>query len=415
MSRLHQSDSLGLRVALISGSYPDIKCGIGDFTGQLANALTDRADEVHVITSEGAAQPHDGKVKVHATVSAWTRRSLSTILQTLRVIKPHIVNIQYPTQQYGRHLAVNVLPWVINKRLQIPTVVTIHEFSSFTNFGRSRLAITAMLGQAVIVTNEVDKSLLHKWIGNTPPAGLVPIGSSIPNSPSPGYQRSEQRERLGVNPTTIVLAFFGLISPSKGLDTLLDAFTFACSQSPDLDLKLWILADHKSSAPGYDAYHSAFVKHLTNLPHRDRVFWSGYLTPPILTDHLLAADIAVLPFDDGASLRRSSLLAMLGHGLPVISTHEQNTLNNELNESRGICLVPPGNAHELATVILQLATNTERCATVGRNAQAFSQQFNWPGIAEQTNDVYLQLVPAVYRKIQSERTMQRSHKGDNSQ
>ena len=50
------------------------------------------------------------------------------------------------------------------------------------------------------------------------------------------------------------------------------------------------------------------------------LIWTGYLEPPEVSAALLSADMAVLPYADGASFRRGSLLAVLAHGLPVITT-----------------------------------------------------------------------------------------------
>ncbi|MCX6023909.1 MAG: hypothetical protein NTZ05_19705, partial [Chloroflexi bacterium] len=52
--------------------------------------------------------------------------------------------------------------------------------------------------------------------------------------------------------------------------------------------------------------------------------WTGHLPLPEVSAHLLAADAAVLPFTDGASFRRTSLLAMLAHGLPLVTTSPEH-------------------------------------------------------------------------------------------
>src|SRR5690606_22549500 len=47
---------------------------------------------------------------------------------------------------------------------------------------------------------------------------------------------------------------------------------------------------------------------------------TGWLPPEAVSAHLQACDVVVLPYRDGASLRRGSLLAALVHGLPIVTT-----------------------------------------------------------------------------------------------
>src|SRR5207237_4253820 len=51
-----------------------------------------------------------------------------------------------------------------------------------------------------------------------------------------------------------------------------------------------------------------------------RVIQTGWLDPAALSSYLLAADVALLPYADGASGRRGSLLACAEHRLPIVST-----------------------------------------------------------------------------------------------
>ena len=52
----------------------------------------------------------------------------------------------------------------------------------------------------------------------------------------------------------------------------------------------------------------------------ERVVRSGFLSAEAVSAYLLAGDVALLPYVDGASPRRGSLLACAEHGLPIVST-----------------------------------------------------------------------------------------------
>lgn len=378
-----------MHIALVCGSYPPRKCGVGDYTARLAEALAAAGQQVTVITSAGPAPPDEGGVRVLRTVSEWDVPGVAGVVRLLGAAGVDVVNIQYPTQEYGRRPMVNLLPWLVRAQLRLPAVATVHEYGSYRVPGRLRLALTARLSRAVIATNRAEAELLERWAGG--PAArytTIPIGSNLPCAPPAAFSRPELRARLGAGPNTVVLAFFGFISPSKGVELLLPALARALALDPHLDLQLWLLTDREPAAARYQAYHAAFAQALGGSVHAGRVVWTGYLEPAQASAHLLSADLAILPFLDGASLRRGSLLAALTHGLPVISTTGTSTAGDGLGRACGVQLVPAGDAQALADAILALARDREARATLAAHARHFAGQHSWGPIADRTLAVY---------------------------
>ena len=143
---------------------------------------------------------------------------------------------------------------------------------------------------------------------------LIPIGSNIAVAPPEGYDRAAWRARLGIGADATLLAFFGLISRTKGLDTLLDALA-------RLPARFHLLViGGAATAPEDRAYAEAIRQQIVELGLDQRVTITGHCAEADVSAHLLAADIAALPFADGASFRRGSLLAALAHGLAVVTT-----------------------------------------------------------------------------------------------
>ena len=65
----------------------------------------------------------------------------------------------------------------------------------------------------------------------------------------------------------------------------------------------------------------------------DRVHWTGFAATDHVSAHLLAADMAVLPYRQGANLRHGSLHAALAHGLPIITTRPPDGSSGALAEN----------------------------------------------------------------------------------
>jgi glycosyltransferase involved in cell wall biosynthesis len=87
-----------------------------------------------------------------------------------------------------------------------------------------------------------------------------------------------------------------------------------------------------------------------------------------------------MPYVDGASLRRGTLMAGLAHGCPIITTTPQEALP-ELVDGRDLCYVPPEDSTAAATLIAQLWGDPSRRVALGNAARQASSQFTWSTIA----------------------------------
>jgi glycosyltransferase involved in cell wall biosynthesis len=118
---------------------------------------------------------------------------------------------------------------------------------------------------------------------------------------------------------------------------------------------------------------------------RDRIHWTGYLAAEQLSHYLSFADMIVLPYDDGASLRRTTLLNALAHRRPIIST-------GSIPPSAGVVVAPVCDAAALATSIKTLLNNPADLSTLDAQAAESAALFQWPTIAAQTLDLFKTLL-----------------------
>ncbi len=123
----------------------------------------------------------------------------------------------------------------------------------------------------------------------------------------------------------------------------------------------------------------------------DRVHWTGFLPPMRVSTYLAASDLIVMPYRDGASLRRGTLMAALAHGRPVITTHPSPEIA-EFRHGENLWLVPPDDAATLVQAITALSTDSDTRLQLSRGAVALGQQFSWASIAAQTADYFRELV-----------------------
>lgn len=408
-----------MNIVLLSAEYWPTPGGVGDYTAQLGAelALTGHAVTVWTIQS-GQLVALDPTARHHVVEAygpaRWDWSCWRAVIQALQQIQPDVLHIQYQTGAYGMHPAINLLPWRIRRLAKRPRlVVTAHDLLLPYLFPKATLVrhwVTHRLLEdcdAAIVTNPDDLAALvgppgavtntaaettARFTGElkTSPL-LIPIGSNIAVQPPEDYDRMAWRANLGVQPEELLIAYFGLISPTKGLDGLLDAMLLLPA-----GFRLLIIGG-EAPAPQDRAYAAALRARIATPELQERVIITGHCAEAQVSAHLLAADMAALPFADGASFRRGSLLAALTHGLAIVTTSPQTPVNTNsvvpvLTDGVHVRCIPIGDSPALAAALQALAADPPLRVRLGQSAHALASLFSWPTIAAQHQDLYQHLL-----------------------
>jgi polysaccharide biosynthesis protein PslF len=427
-----------MRIALLSAEYPPQPGGVGDYTRRLGQALVARGHHILVFTIFDSrfqildlSHPNDNLQSAICNLqSDWGWRCWRDVLAALSAAQPNVLHIQYQTGAYDMHPAINLLPWRLRGRPGRPrVVVTAHDLLLpylFPKAGPLRRWVTRRLladADAAVVTNQADVSAsmrlgIKGWrlgddarspVRQSPT--LIPIGSNIPVAPPPGYERNAWRARLGVAPDQTLVAYFGLISRSKGLHVLLGAL----ARLPER-FRLVVIGG-EATQPRDRAYAAEIRQQIAQRGLYERVLITGHCAEAEVSAHLLAADLATLPFADGASFRRGSLLAALAHGVPMVTTTDDRRPTTELKsrtenrepgtdatrdmpfsgqlaDGENALLIPPEDPAALEAAIERLAGDAALRARLGNSGRALAAQFSWETIAAQHEALYEQLLAA---------------------
>jgi glycosyltransferase involved in cell wall biosynthesis len=382
-----------MNVLFVTGEFPPMQGGVGDYTREIGLALTKLGCQVHVVTStQAGALPG---LTVHPLVEHWSWRSWGSILGLVHRHRPDVVHIQYQAAAFAMHPSINFLPrrlhWLGAKRPR--TVVTFHDLKVpylFPKAGPLRRWVIGELARhcdAAITTNREDYEDLGPKLSE-PPA-LIPIGSNIAPEVPDDYDRDAWRARWGAGPGDLLLCFFGFVNDRKGVDTLLHALELLVSDPPNGSRPLLLMIGGQTGAsdPTNVAYLAKMQSLIAELSLDECVCWTGYIPAEEVTASFLAADLCVLPFRDGVSFLHGTFHAALAHGLPIITTQPRVSLP-ELVDGDNIFLIPPGQPRALADAISQLAAAPDLRYTLAKGAKALSGQFHWDKIATDTLDLY---------------------------
>ena len=389
-----------MRVALLSGEYPPLRGGVADYTALLAAALGRHGVEVSVLTSARATpRGDDGVVRVYPSLKSWGAQLWRDVSQQLDILDPDVLHIQYQTGAFEMKIGVNVLPWLNRlRRLKLRTVVTYHDLKQpylLPKLGPIRHAATWMLGtgaDAVIATTAEDFHRLAgsanaqttRWTWAKRPLAIVPIGSNIPTEPPGAYDRRLWRESLSVREDECLVAFFGFLGPSKGIHTLITAFERLVQRGVSVRL-LMIGASTGDTGNSDWRYVNSIRQRLDEPEIRGKVGWTGYIGASDVAGHLRAADVCVLPFKDGASLRHGTLIAALTQHLPIVTTAPPSLDAPAgfpaLRSGENCLLVPPEEPERLAEAIEDLVNRPGLRSTLAGGAAQLAEAFRWDSIA----------------------------------
>ena len=389
---------MSLKVGLVTGEYPPMEGGVGAFTQELARAMWAAGCQPHIITDRVARprqrqrrladllQPMELDFAVlHPHVRGWGLSSLSTIVDVVVRYELDVVNVQYQAAAYNmRSAAINLLPW--RMRGVAKTVVTFHDLRVpylFPKAGWLRgwvVRLMARRAHGVIVTNEADAGVVSGW--GVSAMAQIPIGSNIPAyEPEPMAVRAV-REQFGLLPGDFLLGYFGFLNESKGADVLL----LALAQLPPEVHLLFIGGQTGSSDPENNGQFLAGLHELiADLGLEGRVHWSGFVTEMEVSACLRAADLMVMPYRDGASLRRGTLMAVLAHGRPLITTMPV-VPTSVLVHGENVWLVPVDDVPSVVTATTRLLADDFLRQRLGAGAAEVAGLFAWDGIAVRTMD-----------------------------
>jgi len=303
-----------------------------------------------------------------------------------------VAHIQYQATSFDQHPMITLIPFLIKCRssgMKAKVVITMHEFAGPSipllpsPARRCWLLPLLLFSNAVVVTNEHDLFYMLKVPVLRNRVRLIPLGVSIQGYEMPQAGKCIIRKHLGLDEADILLVRFGFIDSVGGrqLDVLLYAIKHVCERGHKVKM-LFVGGDHSNS-------RVEMVSLARLIGIEDRLIWTGFCPPEDVSSYLACADIGVFPFADGASEKRSSLLAAMALGLPIVST--MKSLTSVLAHRDNILLVPPGDPVSLADAIEELINNEDLRRRLSANARSSLKEFCWEKIGNATDALYRSL------------------------
>lgn len=363
-----------MTLLLLCNRFPPAVDGVGDYTFNLAKALSRAGVRVHIICrTQNLIDSIEG-VSVYPVVESWNNKAGRDILELLPKIKPDWVGIQYvPTgfQRRGMPLGLPGLVGALKKR-GCRVFTMFHEVKVRKHGIRSCLtgSIQHRIAQALcrysdktITSIELYARLLGTYQEQT---AIIPVGPNAFPEPADLAEQQEFQSPAAFEGWP-VLCTFG----DRDLRSLLVAVQQLLPDFPDL--RLIICGKNRTQA---DRQQFPFA-----IP-------TGYLMPAEIRACLKAGDLFILPDPvspggyGGSSNKSGSLAAAFAAGLPILGT--RGNLNNALlKHGKNIFLVDRPNAGMLKTAIKTLLEQPELRKALGMAGRTlYSNHLAWQVLAD---------------------------------
>lgn len=385
-----------MHILFVTGEYPPMRGGVGAYTATLAAALHDEGVTVSILSAPAAAQAtkRGAAIPVYAQPH-WQPTIWHTVPRLAQRLGATWIHVQYQTAAFAMNPAINLAPRFWRRyhthdnesaSPYLKVAWTYHDLLIPYLFPKAgaqlRRWITAQpahTADLAIVTNEADQRQLQAE--QRVATQKIPIGSNIDAHLLTAEERTARRRKRGYTDQQLVLGYFGFLNRSKGGIALINTLDELVQRGVDAHL-LMIGERVGASDPTNFAYLHEVETLIGQRGLSKRVRWTGHQPAAEVSADLCAIDVLLMPYADGASLRRGTLMAGLAHGCAIVTTEPQGTLP-ELVDGRDLLFVPRETVPvAAANVIERIAANPVLRQSLSDWASRRSEQFTWRAIAQ---------------------------------
>jgi len=364
-------------LAFIGNSLPR-RCGIAAFTTDLQQAISTSCADVKTyivaMTDHGYAYEYPSVVRLQINddrIGDYVHAA-----DFLNAGQFEVVSLQHEFGIFGGEAGDHIM--ALLSRLTMPIVTTLHTvLSEPTPLQRRVLDRIVDASSKVIVMAEKGRELL-RTVHRVPAEKIEIIPHGIPDMAF--LEPDQAKLKLGFSGRTVILTF-GLLSPNKGIEVMIDAMP-SILKSHDDAVYVVLGATHPNLVRHQgETYRESLLARVRALGIEDHVvFFDQFADRATLLGFISMCDVYVTPYLNEAQMTSGTLAYSFGLGKAVVSTpywHAQELLA----DGRGI-LVPFGDVTAIGNEIAGLLTNHARRQAMRRRSYSSSRSMTWERTAE---------------------------------
>ncbi|TMK36297.1 MAG: glycosyltransferase [Alphaproteobacteria bacterium] len=364
-------------LAFIGNSLPR-RCGIAAFTTDLQQAISASCADVKTcivaMTDHGYAYEYPSVVRLQVNddrIGDYVHAA-----DFLNADQFEVVSLQHEFGIFGGEAGDHIM--ALLSRLTMPIVTTLHTvLSEPTPLQRGVLDRIVDASSKVVVMAEKGRELL-RTVHRVPAEKIEIIPHGIPDMAF--VEPDQAKLKLGFSGRTVILTF-GLLSPNKGVEVMIDAMP-SILKSHKNAVYVVLGATHPNLVRHHgEAYRESLVARVRALGIEDHVvFFDQFVDRASLLGFIPMCDVYVTPYLNEAQMTSGTLAYSFGLGKAVVSTPYWHA-RELLADGRGI-LVPFGDVTAIGNEIAGLLTNNARRQAMRRRSYSSSRSMTWERTAE---------------------------------
>lgn len=367
-----------LRHIALLGNFPPRRCGIATFTADVYEALAGRFPDltVDVYAMDDAGGPYAYPPAVTASIAEDDSAAYREAAARIQASGAQMLWVQHEYGIFGGRAGDHLLAML--DALTIPVAVTLHTVLAEPSPDQKRV-MEALVSRAsrLIVMAERGRDILIQTYRATPERiAVIPHG--VPDRPLTDPEA--MKALLGLEGREVLLTF-GLLSPGKGVETMIEALPAIVARHPRaLYVVLGASHPHLVAREG-EAYRDRLRALAEKKGVAGHVKWiDAFLDAEDLFDYLRATDIYVTPYLGAQQMTSGTLAYAVGLGVPVVSTPYVHAA--ELLRGGHGRLVGFGDSSGFAAAINGLLDDRDERERMRRANHALGRSMIWPRLAE---------------------------------
>src|SRR5277367_3161478 len=365
------------KIAFVGDHLPR-KCGIATFTSDLlaAVAAAHPQSDCFCVSVNDIKGGYEYPEAVHFEIEEQDLSSYLRAADFLNISNVDIVCLQHEFGIFGGPAGGHILAFL--RELRVPVVTTLHTVLREPRTDQRRVMQELItLSTRLVVMTERGRQMLQD-VYHAPPAKIDLIAHGIPDVGfvDPTYFK----DQFGVE-GRIVLLTFGLLSPNKGIQYVLNALPGILAEFPEV-VYIVLGATHPNELREHGEAYRLSLEMLAkkNTVEKNVIFYNDFVKLENLKEFIGAADFYITPYLNEAQITSGTLAYAFGSGKAVVSTPYWHAAEL-LADDRGV-LVPFADASAIAREVIGLLRDDTRRHAMRKNAYRMGREMIWSNVAQ---------------------------------
>ena len=366
-----------IRKIAFVGDYLPRKCGIATFTSDLCTSVAAQFSKVQcfVVPVNDIEGGYDYPEEVRFEIEEQNLVSYQRAADFLNISDVDVVCVQHEFGIFGGLAGGHIL--ALLRDLNVPVVTTMHTILKQPNPDQKRVMQELIqLSTRVVVMSRKGEEFL-KSVYHAPAEKIDMIHHGIPDTAF--VDSNFYKDLFGVEGKNVLLTF-GLLSPNKGIENVLNALPKIVAEFPNV-VYIILGATHPNLLREQGEVYRLSLELLAkkNGVQKHVIFYNRFVELNELKEFIGAADIFITPYLTETQIVSGTLAYCFGAGKAVISTPYWYA-QELLADNRGV-LVPFGDSAAIVKEVTGLLRDEPRRNAMRKNAYKMGREMVWSNSA----------------------------------